>query len=265
MTASMQDKIVMNLQSYRFEGDRRGFTFETYVNKHVEQHNLHQALTNYGVAPIPEHMKIPYFTKGITDLRFNSVSSAILVDHDRYLTFDKVKDMYLTHSRALSSRIDAAAARERRGVSSISAGGHGHGRGRGSRPVNKSGRGTGRSRLDGIPLQVEIDRCTHIEAKHYPYSEYSKFTAAEKQKHFQLMHKDVTPSTGPCRDRRHDGRSVASTGTDGSSSNRKRSASSARMDMSDDDNKPLFPNSDTDGDAPSDRHKSNRANTRQSK
>ena len=90
-------------------------------------------------------------------------------------------------------------------------------------------------------------------------------TAAEKQKHFQLMHKGVIPGTGPCRDRRHDGRSVASTGTDGSSSNRKRSASSAKMDLSDDDSKPLFPDSDTDGDAQSDRRKSNRANTRQSK
>ena len=112
---------------------------------------------------------------------------------------------------------------------------------------------------------MEIDRCTHIEARHYPYPKYSKFTAAEKQKHFQLMHKGVTPGTGPCRDRRHDGRSVASTGTDGSSSNRKRSASSAKMDLSDDDSKPLFPDSDTDGDAQSDRRKSNRANTRQSK
>jgi hypothetical protein len=149
-------------------------------------------------------------------------------------------------------------------MSLVAAGGRDHGRGQGSRSDNKPGRGIGRSRLDGIPLQVEIDRCTHIEAKHYPSSEYSKFTAAEKQKHFQLMHKDVTPGTGPCRDCRHDGRSVASTGTDGSSLYRKRSASSARMDMSDDNNKPLFPDSNTDGDAPNDCRKGNRANTRQS-
>ena len=131
MTASIQDKIVTNLQSYRFEGDHRGFTFENYVNKHVEQHNLHQELTNYGVAPIPEHMKILHFLKGITDPRFASVSSAILVDRDRFLTFDKVKDVYLTHSCTLASRNDAAA---RRGVSSVSAGG----RGPMTRPVTES-------------------------------------------------------------------------------------------------------------------------------
>ncbi len=160
-----------------------------------------------------------------------------MVDCERYLTFDKVKDVFLTHSHAIATTNDAAAAWDRRGVSSVS--GRGRGRGRGSRSNNKRGRGTGRSRLDSIPSQVEIDRCTHIEARHYPWSEYSKFTASEKEKHFQLTHKDVTPGTGPCRDRRNNSRSVASTMTDGSSLNRKRSASSAKMDMSDNDTKPL--------------------------
>jgi|688.fasta_scaffold1025927_1 hypothetical protein len=50
--------------------------------------------------------------------------------------------------------------------------------------------------------------------------------------------------------------------TDGSSSNRKRSASSARMDVSDDD-KSLFADTDDSGDAPDDRRKTNRANARQ--
>jgi hypothetical protein len=200
-------------------------------------------------------MKILYFKEGITDPRFASVSSAILVDRERYLTFDKVKDIYLTHCRIIATTNDAAVTRERRGVSSVS--GRGQGGGRGSWPDNKQGHSTSQSCLDGIPSQVEIDRCTHIEARHYPYSEYSKFTAAEKQKHFQLLHKDVTPGTGPCRDRCQDSRSATSTMTDGSLSNRKRSASSAKMDMSDDDTKPLFPDSDTDGDAPNDRRKSN--------
>jgi hypothetical protein len=73
------------------------------------------------------------------------------------------------------------------------------------------------------------------------------------------MHKDVTPGTEPCCDRRGGGRSVAWTMTNGSSSHRKRSTSAARMDVSD-DNKSLFGDSDTDGDAPDDRQKSNRAN-----
>ncbi len=137
----MQDKILKNLQAYRFDGERRGFTFETYVSKHVEQHNLHHELTEHGVVPLPEHMKILYFTGGIKDPRFTSVSSAILVDRKRYLTFDKVKDVYLTHCRTIVMTNDTAIARERRGVSSVS--GRGHGRGRGSRPDTTWGCGTG--------------------------------------------------------------------------------------------------------------------------
>jgi len=265
MTASMQDKILKNLQSFKFDTERRGFTFETYVNKHIEQHNLHHELTEHGVDDLSEHMKILYFKNGITDPRFASVHSTILVDRERFLTFDKVKDVYLTHSHAIATTIDAAVARDRCGVSSVNGRGQGRQqyRRRGSRSDNRGGRGSGKSRQDGIPSQVEIDRCTHIEAKHYPWAEYKNFSAAKRQRLFQLTHKDVTPGTEPCRDRRGGGRSVASTMTDGSSSNRKRSASSAKMDMSDDD-KSLFPDSDADGDAPDDRHKSNQANTRQS-
>ena len=200
MTASVQDKIIKNPQTYRFDGERRGFTFETYVNKHVEQHNLHQELTEHGIDPLAEHMKILYFRDGIKDQRFESVHSAILVDRDRFLTFDSVKEVFLTHSRTISKTTDAAAARDRRGVSSVN--GHGGGRskdrtGRGSRNDDKRGRGSGKSRMEAVPSQVEVDRQTHIEAKHYPWSEYKHFTPAERQKHFQLTHKDQTPGTGP--------------------------------------------------------------------
>ena len=119
MTASAQDRIIKNLQNYRFDAERRGFTFETYVNKHVEQHNLHQNLTEHGVDPLAEQMKILYFREGIRDPRFDSVHSAILVDRDRFLTFDSVKEVFLTHSRTISKATDAAAARDRRGVSSV--------------------------------------------------------------------------------------------------------------------------------------------------
>jgi hypothetical protein len=161
--------------------------------------------------------------------------------------------VYLTHSRAIAPPSDS-------GVSSVGRGG----RGRGSHSASTSGRGTGRSRSDGVPTQIEIDRCTHIKGKYYPSREYNKFSAAEKARHFQLTHPGQQLGTGPCRDTRNDQRSVASTMTDSSSTNRKRSASSAKMDISDNDNKPLFPDSDNDEDDKTDRRKSNRANTRQS-
>jgi hypothetical protein len=122
----------------------------------------------------------------------------------------------------------------------------------------------GRSHFDGVPTQIDIDRCTHIKGRYYPKSKYNKFSAAEKARHFQLTHPGQKLGTGPCRDTRNDQRSVALTMTDSSSTNRKRSASSAKMDISDDDNKPLFPDSDSDVDNKTDRRKSNRANTHQS-
>jgi hypothetical protein len=97
MTASVQDRIIKNLQMYRFEAERRGFTFETYVNKHVEQHNLYQDLTEHGVDPLAKHMKILYFRDGIKDPRFDSVHFAILVDRDRFLTFDSVKEVFFPY------------------------------------------------------------------------------------------------------------------------------------------------------------------------
>jgi hypothetical protein len=90
MTASMQDRIQKNIQTYKFDAESRGFTFETYVNKHVDQHNLHNGLTEHGVDPLSEQLKILYFRDGIKDPRFAAVTSAILVDRDRFQTFDSV-------------------------------------------------------------------------------------------------------------------------------------------------------------------------------
>jgi hypothetical protein len=39
-----------------------------------------------------------------------------------------------------------------------------------------------------VVSQEEIDKVTTVEARYYSPDEYAKFTPAEKQKHFQLMH-----------------------------------------------------------------------------
>ncbi len=41
--------IVTKLQSFRYEGDRKNFNFDKYVNLHIEQHNQHGNLQEYGV------------------------------------------------------------------------------------------------------------------------------------------------------------------------------------------------------------------------
>jgi hypothetical protein len=62
---SIGSAIVSKLQSFRYEGDRKNFNFDKYVNLHVEQHNQHADLQEYGVAPLAENLKILLFQDGI--------------------------------------------------------------------------------------------------------------------------------------------------------------------------------------------------------
>jgi hypothetical protein len=54
---SIGSAIVTKLQSFRYEGDHKNFNFDKYVNLHVEQHNHHADLQEYGVAPLAENLK----------------------------------------------------------------------------------------------------------------------------------------------------------------------------------------------------------------
>jgi hypothetical protein len=53
---STRNPIVTRLQSFRYEGDHKNFNFDKYVNLHVEQHNQHADLQEYGVAPLAENL-----------------------------------------------------------------------------------------------------------------------------------------------------------------------------------------------------------------
>jgi hypothetical protein len=49
--------IVTKLQSFRYEGDHKNFNFDKYMNLHVEQHNHHADLQEYGITPLAESLK----------------------------------------------------------------------------------------------------------------------------------------------------------------------------------------------------------------
>ncbi len=57
--------IVTKLQSFEYKGDRKNFNFNKYVNLHIEQHNQHADLQEYGVAPLAENLKTLWFQDGI--------------------------------------------------------------------------------------------------------------------------------------------------------------------------------------------------------
>ena len=63
------------------------------MNKHIEQHHLHQELEENGVTPINENLKIKWFQDDIKDLQYEAVGTAVSIDPSRFPTFDLVKDV----------------------------------------------------------------------------------------------------------------------------------------------------------------------------
>ena len=209
------------LQTFRYDGDRRGFSFDKYVALHVGAHNDHDDLGAYDIAPLEESLKILWFQNGITDKSFEAVRAAICANPAQFTTFTAVQEAYVNF-KLQQKATEPPRARQ---VASIRGGR------RDSAPrTGYGGRGRGGGdRKKNIPSQKEVDACTHIVDKDYPTAEYLAFTPAEKQRLFQLRHPDVTPGTSPTRrdrSRARGGRpaSVAST----SSSGTKRQAEDSR-------------------------------------
>ena len=87
--------VIATLDSLRYEECCKNLTFDTYVLKHIEQHNLHNKLVEHSAVSMNGGMKIHYFQAGIVTTAFDSVKNAILADPDKFQTFDRVKDMFM--------------------------------------------------------------------------------------------------------------------------------------------------------------------------
>jgi hypothetical protein len=55
---TMVSNILSTLKSLHYSGDCKNFNFDKYCTAHVEQHNRHDSLSKYGVAPLEETIKI---------------------------------------------------------------------------------------------------------------------------------------------------------------------------------------------------------------
>ncbi len=91
--------ILAQLQALRYEGDRRNFTFDTYIQLHMQQHNLHADLADYGIAPLSKNLKILWFKEGITDRSFDVVKMNVIASPEQYATFQAVQEAYSTFHR----------------------------------------------------------------------------------------------------------------------------------------------------------------------
>jgi hypothetical protein len=86
-------------EALSYTGEKRGFTFNTYVNKHVEQHHLMDELAGFGPRPPDDGLKIQWFQAGIECDLFSPVGTAIMTDRARFLTFEAVKEAYIDFAR----------------------------------------------------------------------------------------------------------------------------------------------------------------------
>ncbi len=205
------------LQSFRYEGDHKNFNFDKYVNLHVEQHNQHADLQEYGVHPLTENLKTLWFQEGIRDPSLNAKKAAINANKTNFTDFDSVKDAYVEFKHTENPTNDPKTQQ----VASVARGGRGGGN-YPHRYDQEQGPQTPDKRQKGLVPQSEVNKQTHIINRHYSDAEWDQLTPAEKQKIWQLRNPGKTPGTGPTRrDRR---RAVASTSTlstsSGSSSKR---------------------------------------------
>jgi hypothetical protein len=143
--------IVTKLQSFKYKGDRKNFNFDKYMNLHVEQHNQHADLQEYGVLPLTKNFKTLWFQDRIKDPSLNAVKASINANRAHFSDFDSVKDVYVEFKRTQNRTNDPWT----RQVASVACGW----RGGGSCP-HKQDHGQGPQTIDkcqkGLVPQAEV-------------------------------------------------------------------------------------------------------------
>ena len=191
---TMYNSIITTLQNLYYQEDRKNYNFDKYCTAHVEQHNLHAGLVEFGISELQDKMKIMYFEDGIKDPSFASVKSTILANRAMFQDFDAVMQLYVNTYRS-NKKTESTQTRKISALQGRGDGGRGGGGGRG----RGRGRGDPSKRKRGIVPQSEVDRVTNVEARWYPDEEYKLFTPAMRAKHWQIWKKDADqePGTGP--------------------------------------------------------------------
>jgi hypothetical protein len=201
------DTIVNRIQTLVYEGHRRHFTFNKYVQLQVDQHNLQNDLTDYGVAPLAESMKVLWFQKGIRDKSMEPIKASIVAqtsnpETSAYTTFQAVQEAYMAFYRQQTGNEPPRACQ----VSSVRGGQQ-------NSTARRSGRGRGptKTRSQGVYSKAELNACV-AEDRKYSADEYKRLTPLQQQKLWILRNPGKTPGQGPTRQEK-DKASVASTST----------------------------------------------------
>ena len=90
------------IQTFKYKGDKAHFTLNKYVQLHVEQHNLHKDLEEYGVDPLSKDLKILWFEQGIKTSALDAIKGSILANKANFTTFQYVQDAYVDYYRKIA-------------------------------------------------------------------------------------------------------------------------------------------------------------------
>jgi hypothetical protein len=82
--------IVTKLQSFKYKGDHKNFNFDKYLNFHIEQHNRHADLKEYGIVPLAKNLKTLWFQDRIKDPSLDTVKASINANCASFTDFDSV-------------------------------------------------------------------------------------------------------------------------------------------------------------------------------
>ena len=88
-----------------YTGEKRNFTFEKYVQIHVEQHTILEGLIEQGYTGIDPRSKVRYLMNGIKTSALDSVKTQILTEDDLRSNFDKCVSLYSDFIKASNTPI----------------------------------------------------------------------------------------------------------------------------------------------------------------
>ena len=190
------------IASLTYDGHRRNFTFDDYVNRHLVCHNTKATLAEHAqragkeIHPFSEHDKVGHLLRGIKAGQLETSQNTILSNDALRNSFDGAVRQFRDFMQSTSNTMGS---RENRNISAV--GGRG-GRGGGRSTDRGGGRGGGGRVGRGghskpAPwTQAGVDRCTHLTESRYPQDQYARFSADERQKVFQNR-QGRPPNAGP--------------------------------------------------------------------
>jgi hypothetical protein len=170
---------MIKIQTLRYDGDKTKFTFDKYVQLHVDLHNAHKDLEEYDVPPFAESMKILWFEQGIKTNALDAVKASIMTQTANYQTFQAVKDAYVDYYCCMTITDPPRTCQ----VAMVHAGRHSApARGRAGSGKTEKGKRHGNARAQGVFTKAELDHACVIENRKYSPDEYKRLTPLQQQK-----------------------------------------------------------------------------------